>query len=80
MPLLDPQHDVVAIDAIAEWIDAGSRADAWEQIKAVEPPVGFDPAMIWPDGPESADCGFLRFEAHRVIATRAAQAGLIWSR
>jgi hypothetical protein len=76
----DPQHDTVAIDATARWLEADERADAWERIKSVEPPVGFDPAMIWPDGPSSDGCAFLRFEADRIVATAAGQPGRLWSR
>ena len=76
----DPQHDTVAIDADAEWVDAADLANAWEAIKRVPAPVGFDPAMIWPDGPGSADCGMLRLSAHRIVATRAGQPGLMWRR
>ena len=50
------------------------RVAAWDVIKSVAPPVGFDPAIIWPDGPDSADCGILRFDAHRVLARPAGTA------
>ena len=41
-------------------------------------PVGFDPAIIWPSGPGSADCGFLRLTARRIVVTpcRAARLAL----
>jgi len=74
----DPAHDTVAIDACAEWVPAADIAGAWTRIAAVAAPVGFDPAIIWPDGPDSADCGFLRLTAHRVVATRAGRPGLRW--
>ena len=41
-------------------------------------PVGFDPAIIWPGGPESADCGFLRLTARRIVVTPAGQPGVRW--
>jgi hypothetical protein len=74
----DPAHDTVAIDARARWLDADERAEAWDAVKAVPPPVGFDPAFVWPDGPGSPDCAMLRFTAERVIATRAGQPGERW--
>ena len=74
----DPAHDTVAIDAAAEWIAPAGRAAAWDRVKGVEPPVGFDPAMIWPAGPASDDCGFLRLTAFRVVATPAGQPGHRW--
>ncbi len=75
----DPLHDTLAIDATAEWLDEAGRIDAWDLIKSVPPPVGFDPAMIWPDGPRSPDCAMLRLHAHRVVATPVGQPRLRWS-
>lgn len=74
----DPTHDTVAIDADAEWIAAADRADAWAKIASIAEPVGFDPAIIWPDGPDSVDCRFLRLTAHRVIAASAGGSRLDW--
>ena len=74
----DPTHDTVAIDATAAWLDEDATRAAWDAVKAIDPPVGFDPAMIWPDGPGSDDCRFLRFDAHRIRATPAAQPPLLW--
>lgn len=76
----DQAHDTVAIDATARWINLDDRSDAWRRIAEVPAPVGFDPTLIWPDGPGSADCAFLEFEAHRIVATPAGQPGLMWSR
>jgi general stress protein 26 len=76
----DPAHDTVAIDATARWLDDAERADAWEAVKAVPSPVGFDPAMIWPDGPASPGCAMLRFTADRIVATPAGQPGVRWPR
>src|SRR5688500_7533202 len=76
----DPAHDTVAVDACARWLRPDERAEAWEAIKAVPPPVGFDPAFVWPDGPASSDCAMLRFTAERMIATRAGQPGQRWQR
>ncbi len=75
----DPAHHTVAIDARASWVPDDERAAAWEAIAAVDPPVGFDPALIWPDGPDTDDCAFLRFDAHRVVATPAGGPGLRWT-
>lgn len=74
-----PAHHTAEVDATAGWLDEHQREAAWEAIAAVEPPVGFDPAMIWPDGPHSDDCGFLRFDARRIVATRAAETPLLWT-
>jgi hypothetical protein len=75
----DPAHDTVAIDATAEWLDLDGRRAAWAAIAAVAPPYGFDPGIVWPDGPTAADCGILRLTAHRVVATPAGRPGLRWS-
>ncbi len=75
----DPCHDTVAVDAMTSWLEPSERKDAWRQIADVEPPVGFNPAIIWPEGPESDDCAFLRFDAHRIVATPAGKPGLRWT-
>jgi len=75
----DPAHHTVAIDAVAMWVPDDERAAAWDAIAAIEPPVGFDPALIWPDGPDSDDCAFLRLVAHRVVVTRAGEVGRRWT-
>lgn len=74
----DPAHDTVTIEATAEWLAPGQRRDAWARVAAVPEPVGFDPAIIWPAGPDSEDCAFLRFTAYRIIARPAAQPGVRW--
>ncbi len=75
----DPVHDTVTVDATARWIAEGERRETWDRIAAVPGPIGFDPAIIWPDGPDSPDCAFLQFDAHRIVATPAGQQGLRWS-
>ena len=75
----DPAHDTVVIDAAATWVEPDERAEAWAAVRAVAPPMGFDPALIWPDGPTAQDCRFLRLRAHRIVATAAGSAGLRWT-
>jgi hypothetical protein len=75
----DPAHDTVAIDCRAEWVAPDERAHAWEQIKSVAPPVGFDPAMIWPGGPTSDDCAIIQLVAHRIVVTPAGKPGHLWA-
>ncbi|MCB0954222.1 MAG: pyridoxamine 5'-phosphate oxidase family protein [Microthrixaceae bacterium] len=75
----DPAHDTVAVEGRTSWVPPERVADAWERVAAPEPPVGFDPAMIWPDGPTDPGCGFLEVVAHRILATPAAREGLLWS-
>ncbi len=76
----DPSHDTVAIDAVASWLDADDRTAAWDAIAAVPPPVGFDPAAIWEDGPTAADCGILRLDPFRIVTTPVGGPAMIWSR
>jgi hypothetical protein len=76
----DPQHHTVVIDATAGWLDGSEIAGAWALISDTPPPIGFDPAMIWPDGPASDGCAILRFDANRIVTTLAGRPGLLWSR
>jgi len=76
----DPNHHTVAIDAAAEWLDSDARAEAWAAIAAVPEPVGFDPAMIWPDGPNSHGCGIIRLSPFRIVTTPAGDQASMWSR
>lgn len=75
----DPTHDTVAIDATPTWLAPTNRREAWEQIASVASPVGFDPAIVWPDGPDAEDSAILRFQAHRIVVTPAGHAGLRWT-
>ena len=73
-------HDTAALDATARWLAEEERRAAWEAVAATPPPVGFDPALIWPDGPSSPDFAVLSLTAHRVVARRAGAAAAIWRR
>lgn len=74
----DPSQDTVTIDATATWVEPAGRRDAWRRIAAVPPPVGFDPALIWPEGWDSADCRFLHLTAHRIVAAPAGRPARRW--
>ena len=76
----DPNHDTVAIDAMAAWVPSGDRQAVWDRVKATPEPVGFDPAIIWPQGSSATDCAFLQLTAHRIIARMAGTPGLRWDR
>jgi hypothetical protein len=75
----DPSHDTVTIDARAEWVPEGERALAWERVASVPAPVGFDPSMIWPDGPLSPDCAFLRLTAFRIVVAPGGVPAARWT-
>lgn len=74
----DPTHDTVAVDATAAWLPPEHRQDAWDRIEAVPEPVGFDPAIIWPEGSTADDCAFLRFTAHRILARPVGATAVRW--
>ena len=73
-------HHTTALDATARWVADDELADVWAQVAATPPPVGFDPALIWPDGPTSPGYAALALTAHRVVARRAGGAPLVWRR
>lgn len=76
----DPAHETVTIEAMASWVDEDAIADAWRRVASVDPPVGFDPAIIWPDGPAGGDCGFLHLRAHRIRVTSGGLEPRRWAR
>jgi len=61
-----PAHDVAYFDCTAAWADGDERRHAWEVCRAVPAPAGFDPAAIWPDGPDSPGAEVLRLDPYRV--------------
>lgn len=75
----DPTHDTVIIDATAAWVEPDELRAAWDSVKTVPEPVGFDPATVWPDGPASPGVGFLRFTARRIVTTQRVTTSLRWS-
>lgn len=75
----DPAHETVTIEAMARWVEGDQVEAAWQRVAAVDPPVGFDPAIVWPDGPGSDDCGFLRLRAHRIRVTAGGLEPQRWS-
>ena len=68
----DPAHDVAVADCEARWLPPGERALAWERLSAPAPPMGYDPASIWPDGPEGDDFAAIRLDPWRVQTRGAA--------
>jgi hypothetical protein len=62
-----PTHDTVLIQATACWVeDPATRVRVWQWFGAVDPPLGYDLATIWPAGPTDPDYGLLRIEPWRV--------------
>jgi hypothetical protein len=74
----DPAHDVVIADCRADWVaDVETREHAWRLFRDAPPPLGHDPAQIFPDGPGSPDSAVLRLSPWRrdVAAAETASAG-----
>lgn len=59
-------HDVAYFDCTTRWATAEERVRAWELCRSLPPPAGFDPATIWPDGPDSPSAEALCLEPYRV--------------
>jgi len=69
----DPAHDVAVAECVAAWEDdADARARVWQAFLDAPPPLGYDFAQIFPDGPQSAGAGFLRMEPWRIRTQRVA--------
>ena len=64
---LSASHDVAYFDCVAEWVDApDERRRVWDFVAAAPAPVGYDPATIFPDGPDSAGMRLLRLLPYRI--------------
>jgi hypothetical protein len=66
------EHDVAYLDCTARWASAEERRHAWDVCRSLPAPAGFDPATIWPDGPDAPDAEVLRLEPYRVQVGLAA--------
>jgi hypothetical protein len=63
----DPQHQQLYIDCATEWDDSSAqKTRIWELYKSTPPPLGYDPGMIWKDGPEADDFGVLKLTPWRI--------------
>jgi hypothetical protein len=58
-----PEHDAAFIDCGAEW----AGPEAWDRIAQ-----GYDPAALWPGGPDSPDFAALRLTPYRIQIIRGA--------
>ena len=68
-------HDLVMFDCDAAWAPAAELERRWHDTAAVPPPMGFDPATIWPEGPGSHDFAVIDLRPHRItVQTGAALA------
>ena len=68
----DAEHDIAVAECAARWIDdVTERGRVWELCRAAAPPLGHDPAAVWPAGPADPDAGVLRLDPWRLRAARA---------
>jgi hypothetical protein len=80
----DPQHQQVYVDCRTDWDDSASeKKRIWELYKNTDPPLGYDPGMIWSDGPGAADFGILkltpwRIEVSSIMDMMSGKEPLIW--
>jgi hypothetical protein len=67
-----PSQDVAVAECAAAWLDdAEGRRAAWAAVAAAPPPVGYDPASIFPGGPGDPGLGVLVLTPWRVMVRRA---------
>jgi hypothetical protein len=82
----DPAHDVAVAECAARWVeDLETKQHAWDVFRAAPPPAGYDPAAIWPDGPEDPGGAVIRLDPWRLKVADAATlaaggAPLTWRR
>ena len=63
----DQKHEQVMAECKAQWADdPATKARIWNLIKSTPEPVGYDPALFWPGGPQSEDFGVLKLEPWRI--------------
>ncbi len=65
-------HDVAYLDCTATWASRDERHHAWDVCRSLPDPSGFDPATIWPDGPDAPGAEVLRLDPYRVQVGLAA--------
>jgi hypothetical protein len=80
----DPQHQQLYIDCKTKWDDSvDQKKRIWELYKSTPPPLGYDPGMIWKEGPEAEDFGVLkltpwRIEVSSIMDMMAGKPPLVW--
>lgn len=74
----DPQHDVAVAECAATWGD--DLEPAWRALRDAPPPLGYDPATIFPDGAGAAVIRLDPWRLRVVDAQAFAQGrpGLVW--
>jgi hypothetical protein len=69
----DPAHDTAVAECAVRWLPADGRAAGWERLRA-----GYDPATVWPGGPESEDFAVLELVPWRLRTWQPPRAPVVW--
>lgn len=64
-----PTHDTAFAQCAANWAGKSERKHAWRLALQTPPPVGYDPATVWPEGVDSPDCALLRLQPWRLTSS-----------
>ena len=67
--------DFAYFDCRAEWVSDAEKVACWQAFLDAPEPARYDPATIWPEGPEAGTFEGLRFTPYRVQAARSEQIG-----
>jgi general stress protein 26 len=63
----DQQHEQIYVECRAEWEDSASeKRRIWDLFKNTPPPLGYDPGLFWPGGPEDPTFGVLKLTPWRI--------------
>ena len=63
----DQQHEQVYAECKASWDDdPDQKQRIWDLVKNAPPPVGYDPGLFWPGGPQDPSFGALKLEPWRI--------------
>jgi general stress protein 26 len=63
----DPLHQQIHADVVAEWDDdLKEKERVWDVYKNTPPPLGYDPAIIWPQGAADPEIGLLKLTPWRI--------------
>jgi general stress protein 26 len=63
----DQMHEQIYIEAAAEWLDSDAdKQRVWDLYKNTPPPLGYDPILIWREGPLAGDFGVLKLTPRRI--------------
>ncbi|MBK9178317.1 MAG: pyridoxamine 5'-phosphate oxidase family protein [Acidimicrobiales bacterium] len=63
----DPQHQQVYADCEARWVDdPDEKQRLWDLYNGTPPPLGYDLALFWRNGPGDPTYGLLRLDPWRV--------------